>query len=434
MTAPGKDDLIIIIGGGGTFGASTALHLARRGYRNILALDTHPPPSEISAGYDVNKIVRTEYKNPFHTQLAKEAIQAWRDDPVFAPHFHQTGWVIACDADQRDTRAAEQLIFAPHRRMQADPYFAGQLEVLDDGTAIKRRVPALQWLGSHVDDWMGMWNGVNGWAMAKDAIASAAEEAQRLGVRYRTGQRGEVALLQPRQGATYLRTRSGEEYTCSHVVLATGAWSPGLVDLSRQCDSKCWTVGHIQLTPEEAAELKDMPVVDHADLGFFFEPTSTGKIKLCNEFPGYRNTVPTSWGSLSVPAQTKWAVPDEAMTAMRALVAKIMPRLQDRPIEDTLICWCTDSLDAHWLVCPHPEYGTSLLLATGDSGHSFKFLPTVGFHIADALEGKLDHERESRWRWRPNTVPVDPSRPDGDIKELRDLPGWPERRTPKSSL
>lgn len=47
----------ILIVGCGTWGSSTALHLARRGYKNVTVLDPYEVPSAISAGNDVNKIV-----------------------------------------------------------------------------------------------------------------------------------------------------------------------------------------------------------------------------------------------------------------------------------------------------------------------------------------------------------------------------------------
>jgi sarcosine oxidase / L-pipecolate oxidase len=47
----------VLIVGGGTWGTSTALHLARRGYTNVTVLDPYPVPSPISAGNDINKIV-----------------------------------------------------------------------------------------------------------------------------------------------------------------------------------------------------------------------------------------------------------------------------------------------------------------------------------------------------------------------------------------
>ncbi len=47
---------ILIVGGGGTMGSSAALHLARRGYKDITILDVFPIPSYNSAGNDLNKV------------------------------------------------------------------------------------------------------------------------------------------------------------------------------------------------------------------------------------------------------------------------------------------------------------------------------------------------------------------------------------------
>lgn len=57
MASPLKLSSPILIIGGGTWGISTALHLARRGYNNVSVLDSYPIPSAISAGNDINKIV-----------------------------------------------------------------------------------------------------------------------------------------------------------------------------------------------------------------------------------------------------------------------------------------------------------------------------------------------------------------------------------------
>jgi sarcosine oxidase/L-pipecolate oxidase len=35
---------------------------------------------------------------------------------------------------------------------------------------------------------------------------------------------------------------------------------------------KAWVFAHIQLTPQEAAEYKNVPVVYDGEYGFFFEP------------------------------------------------------------------------------------------------------------------------------------------------------------------
>jgi glycine/D-amino acid oxidase-like deaminating enzyme len=44
--------------------------------------------------------------------------------------------------------------------------------------------------------------------------------------------------------------------------------------------------------------------------------------------------------------------------------------------------------DARWLLCEHPRW-RNLVLATGDSGHTFKMLPVVGREVVDLIEGKV---------------------------------------------
>lgn len=92
---------------------------------------------------------------------------------------------------------------------------------------------------------------------------------------------------------TGIETADGTKHYADKVVLAAGAWSPTLVDLEDQCVSKvsqgrlgtlntfsnqpltsdkAWVFAHIQLTRQEAAEYKNVPVVYDGEYGFFFEP------------------------------------------------------------------------------------------------------------------------------------------------------------------
>jgi len=67
----------VLILGSGAWGLSTALHLERSGYTDITVFDrAETIPSPYSAAYDLNKIVRPEYEDPFYTDLALVSVHA----------------------------------------------------------------------------------------------------------------------------------------------------------------------------------------------------------------------------------------------------------------------------------------------------------------------------------------------------------------------
>lgn len=72
-----RQDANILLLGGGTFGLSTAYHLAKAGYRYITVLEKSAVvPPELSAANDLNKIIRAEYEDPFYTDLALVCYQS----------------------------------------------------------------------------------------------------------------------------------------------------------------------------------------------------------------------------------------------------------------------------------------------------------------------------------------------------------------------
>lgn len=66
----------VLILGAGAWGLSTAYHLTQASYSDITVLERADTiPSEYSAAYDLNKIVRAEYEDPFYTNLALVSVQ-----------------------------------------------------------------------------------------------------------------------------------------------------------------------------------------------------------------------------------------------------------------------------------------------------------------------------------------------------------------------
>lgn len=224
-----------------------------------------------------------------------------------------------------------------------------------------------------------------------------------------------------------IKVASGKVLVAKQYILCTGAASPGLLpELSTQLWSKCWTLAHIELTPEEVEDYRGMPVVDNHELGFFFEPDPKSRwIKICNATQGYEYKTATneSGVSYSVPRYAsdhpEDGIPKEAERDIRKFIASVMPQFSDRPLRGSRICWCTDTADQHFLISTHNKY-PNLLLGTGDSGHGFKFLPTIGSYIADAMEGKERGVRKE-WQMGEREWKKNVTRPGDVVKDLRDV-------------
>lgn len=70
--------------------------------------------------------------------------------------------------------------------------------------------------------------------------------------------------------------------------------------------------------------------------------------------------------------------------------------------------WLSNSFgspDGDFIVSYHPAYD-GLFLATGGSGHAYKFFPVIGDKVVDALEGSLDSELRDLWSWTEVTTPA----------------------------
>lgn len=383
-------DTSVLIIGGGTFGLSTAYRLAKAGYRHVTVLEKSASiPPEDSAGNDLNKIIRAEYEDPFYTELALEAIREW-ETPPFAPHFHKTGYLLANSFNAPES--AKLTLQKSLASISSHPSFSGQIQPINTRDDIRPIAPALD----GPMEWTGYFNRLAGYAHAADALRAVAAACRALGVSLKLGA-GAASLLFDGGGDTCVgaRTLSGAEHRADRVVLALGASVASLLpQIAPQITAKAWSVGHVRLSPDEAARLAGIPVTYARDLGFFFEPDrATGLLKLCPAGAGFTNFV--GEGLSLPPADSNW-IPPEDEEKIRALLRETLPALADRPLVDKKLCWCADTADSEYVIDYVPGK-RNLVVVGGDSGHAFKMMPVVGNWVRDLLEkGEQD---VARWRW-----------------------------------
>ncbi|KAI0123562.1 FAD dependent oxidoreductase [Xylariales sp. AK1849] len=379
----------ILIIGGGTWGCSTALHLARRGFRNVTVLDAHHIPSPISAGNDVNKIVEQgsfsdgDDEAVVAQALLTAAAHGWNRDPIFLPHYHDTGYIVAASSPEVLQNLTEREI-----RLHESAF--KKLTTAED---FQSTMP----LGVLTGEFPG-WEGY---------FKSSGAEAKRLGAIFITGSpSGEVeSLVYANNDVRGAKTADGREHLADRTILAAGASSPQFLDFENQLRPTAWTLGHIAMSEEEAKLYKNLPVLFNIEKGFFMEPDEDKhELKLCDEHPGYCNWEPQPGSPLpmSVPI-AKHEVPVAAERRIKDFLRDCMPHLADRPLVHARVCWCADTPNRAFLITYHPAYA-SLVVATGDSGHGFMHIPTIGGFIADCMEGRLDSRFAKSWRWRPETA------------------------------
>ncbi|CAI7669350.1 unnamed protein product [Penicillium manginii] len=426
---------VIVVGGGGTMGSSTALHLLRSGYTpsNITVLDEYPIPSAQSAGYDLNKIMSIRLRNKVDLQLSLEALDMWKNDDLFKPFFHNVGMIDCSSSGDgiANLRKKLQSLLDANVGLEKTNFWLGSEE------EILQKLP--QFTKEQVKGWKGLLCGDGGWLAAAKAINAIGQHLKKQGVNFGFGRAGSFKkplFTDDEVTCIGVETVDGTKYFADKVVLAAGAWSPTLVDLDDQCVSKAWVFAHIKLTPEEAAHYKNMPVVYDGEYGFFFEPNEHGVIKVCDEFPGFTRfkkhqpfgaaspkliSVPRSHAKH--PADT---YPEASEVTIRKAIARFLPQFKDKELFNRSMCWCTDTADANLLICEHPRW-KNFILATGDSGHSFKLLPNIGKHIVELIEGTLSQPLTYSWRWRPGGDALK-SRRAAPAKDLADMQLYTQSR------
>lgn len=275
-----------------------------------------------------------------------------------------------------------------------------------------------------------------GWVHARAALTSAFNESIRLGVRFITGSpHGQVENLLFEDGDVRgAKTADGTEHRADRTILSAGASAELFLDFENQIRPTAWTLGHIQMTPEEMKLYKDLPVLFNVNKGFFMEPDEgLHQLKICDEHPGYCNWVknPGSDTPRSVPF-AKHEVPLESERRMREFLRNTMPQLADRPLVHARVCWCADTRDRMFLITYHPRH-PSLVVASGDCGSGFMQIPSIGGFIVDCLEGVLEPRFAKFWAWRPEKFPdfwgndpLDRFGADGKVMDLpkADSDGW----------
>ncbi|CAG7558187.1 unnamed protein product [Fusarium equiseti] len=398
-----KSEPILIVGGG-AFGLSTVVHLLKAGYNDITVLDKDDEiPSRWSAANDLNKIVRAEYEDPLYQDLTVKATRAWQT-PLFAPHFHQVGFIhcVSGNAPKEAHDTLNRFRAAAERDPRLKPYLTPLNSQKDIAEA------AWQYNESSFPGWTGYFNRFDGYANSGSALRSIYQATKAQGVKFILGTAGAVSEIvyentSSGRKAKGVKTTGGLFYPSKFVIISVGAAGSKLVpEIGKQLVAKSWSVAHLHLTDDETAALRGIPVTYARDLGFFFEPdTKTNLLKLCPMGGGFINTDPNT-GVSHAPSDLKQSafLPEDDDKQLRELVKQTLPQFADRPFVKKTLCWFADTVGSDFIIDYVPDTSSSVLFLSGDSGHGFKFFPIFGEWVKNLLESDKGEQPVARWRWK----------------------------------
>jgi len=369
----------VVVAGGGIFGVTAALALRRRG-RAVTLLDPGPIPHPLAESTDVSKVVRMDYgADEEYLALGERALDGWRrwNAQWPAPLFHETGVAFLSRSAMTPGGFEHDSFHALLRR--------GHRPERLDAAAICGRFSAYR-RGVFVD---GYYNPEGGWAEAAAVVRALVSEAQAVGVDVR----GDVAaarLVERGSRVVGVATDCGEVVEADAVVVAAGAWTARLVPaLAASLRGVGQPVFHLRPDDPEPYRAVRFPVfgADIARTGYYGFPLHPdGVVKIANH----------GVGVAVEPGAAERAVTAGQEADLRAFLVETFPGLASAPIVHRRLCVYCDTLDEHFWIAPDPAR-PELVVATGGSGHAFKFAPVLGDIIADAVDGAVT----PRFRWRP---------------------------------
>jgi glycine/D-amino acid oxidase-like deaminating enzyme len=372
-----------VVVGSGVFGAAATLELTIRGY-DVTLVDRAAAPHPDASSTDISKMIRMDYgSDVFYHELAEAALDGWDtwNEAWPRPLFHAEGFLVLAPGPMREG----SFEFESLRVLRERGYRPERL----DSSTLAARFPS--WNAGRYPD--GYVSPRGGWAESGAVVSRLLELCRDAGVRRVTGTF--EALSSTGSRVSGVRLAGGRTIEAPHVVVAAGAWTPGLLPwLGGLLRPVAQPVVHFGVERSETFRGPAFPpfAADISGSGWYgFPALADGRLKLGHHGDGHE-----------VDPEDRGEVSEKHLARARRFLSESIPSLAEAPVVGTRVCLYCDSVDGDLIIDRDPDR-EGLVVASGGSGHGFKFAPVIGGIVADALEG-----RENRWgrrfAWRAATV------------------------------
>lgn len=374
----------VVVAGAGVFGCTAALELAARGF-SVTLVDRSSGPHPDASSTDISKMVRMDYGSDiFYHELADVAIDGWTrwntDWP--RPLYHPEGFLVLSSTPMKPGSFEYESSRVLTERGHAPPRLSS--------SELTRRFPA--WNSAlYVDGYVSTRGG---WAESGAVVQQLTDQCDRAGVKRVLATVTGIASNGSK--ASGVLTEEYGTLASDMVLVCSGAWTPQLLPWLRPImKTVAQPILHFGVDRPEDFQSPAFPpfAAETALTGWYgFPATADGRVKLGHH----------SDGSVCQP-HTKGQVSDDHIELAREFLRRSIPSLAEAPVVGSRMCLYCDTFDGDLLVAHDPDR-EGLVVATGGSGHGFKFAPMLGPIIADALETK-DNRWLERFQWRKTGTP-----------------------------
>ena len=376
MTLPNTADIVII--GGGVMGASTLYHLAARGQKNIVLLESEPYFGTGATGRCAGG-VRYQFSTEINVRLSLESlpmIERFKEEIGQDVNYRQCGYLLVA-ANERDAETFKRNVELQNR--------LGVPTELLGGDEVRKRLPQMRF----EDALAGTFNQKDGLVDPNSVVMGYINAAQRLGVK-----------AFPNAGVTRIRVEAGKvrgvetasgSIDAPVIVNAAGPWT-GRIGEMAGVSLPITSVRRQMFTTNALPEIPaDFPFVIDFGQSLYFHREGEGLLvgmSNQNEKPGFDQNVDEEFELVNFEAgMARLPLLERAQRASHwAGLYEITP-------------------DAHPIFGRTPVEG--FFVVGGFSGHGFMHGPVSGKLMAELLlDGKymtldvstLDFERFAEGR------------------------------------
>jgi glycine/D-amino acid oxidase-like deaminating enzyme len=367
--SPARDTYDLVIVGGGVFGLGTALEASRRGL-TVALVERGPIPNPVAASYGPSRKIRSTYTEPHYAMLAREAMAAWREIE------REVGQELYIPAGNfaytiRDEQPYLDELEAVSREIGAP------VVVLDEAQA-RARFPQFRLARR------ALLETDAGFLRASACVAALRALAERAGATILPER--EVAAIDAAGDAVVVRTADGGALRGARAVVALGGWSKRLLpELEATLTQTQQGIMYVSDAPAPFHH-PEMPAFSWSDENFYGFPVwGADAFKVAHHTYGR---------PVATPDFDRATTPVGFLDGARAFLRDHLGLDPDRLPTRAESCMYNLSPSSDFLLDVHPRE-PRLFVATGGSGHGFKFGSVIGSVVLERLEGAPAR------RWHP---------------------------------